>query len=226
VYVRGGKRSLLRRAIGWLVLAIVSYFITCLFALVLLRWFDPPFTSVHVQRRVEAWINKTRYQKRFTFVPLERISPHLQHAVIAAEDGGFYHHYGIDVAELQKVIKERRESFRGGSTISMQLIKNLFVTTHRNPLRKVIEWGLVFPAEVILGKQRILELYLNVIEWGPGVYGAEAAARYHYKRPALTLDRDQATRLAAVIPAPRSRRPARMNQYSAEIQARMTKMGW
>jgi monofunctional biosynthetic peptidoglycan transglycosylase len=153
----------------------------------------------------------------------------LQHAVIAAEDGRFYQHGGIDFDELEKVVEEAQEKGevpRGASTISMQLVKNLFATTHRNPLRKVAEGALVFPAEAILGKQRILELYLNVAEWGPGVFGAQAAARYHYRTSAAALDRDQSARLAAILPAPRTRRPARMNTYSAIIQDRMKLLGW
>jgi monofunctional biosynthetic peptidoglycan transglycosylase len=215
-----------RRLLLGCALAAAGYLAFCLIALVLLRWIDPPFTAVQAQRRVESWFSKGKYEKRSAFIPLARISRHLQHAVIAAEDGRFHQHGGIDFAELRKALTEDRARFRGGSTISMQLVKNLFVTTHRNPVRKLIEWALVFPAEAILGKQRILELYLNVIEWGPGVYGAEAAARYHYKTTAASIDREQAARLAAIIPAPRRRRPARMHQYSAEIQERMTRMGW
>ena len=109
---------------------------------------------------------------------------------------------------------------------SQQLIKNLFFTTHGNPVRKVVEWTLAPLAEVILGKQRILELYLNVIEWGPGVFGAEAAARHHYRTAAATLTRQQAARLAACVPAPRRRRPGAMTQYGAIIENRMRQMGY
>jgi monofunctional biosynthetic peptidoglycan transglycosylase len=225
-----------RRPRAWVVwlfkltgIAIVTYYTLCLIVMVLLIWIDPPFTAVHAQRRIESWFAKKgapRYTKRYQFVPLWKISRHLQHAVIAAEDGRFYQHNGIDYAEMRKVLAESRDRFRGGSTISMQLVKNLFVTTHRNPVRKFIEWTLVYPAQFILGKQRILELYLNVIEWGPGIYGAETAARYHYRTSAAALDREQAARLAAIVPGPRTRRPARMNQYSVDIQQRMALLGW
>jgi len=110
--------------------------------------------------------------------------------------------------------------------LTQQLIKNLFFTTHGNPVRKLVEWTLAPVADFILGKERILELYLNLIEWGPGVYGAEAAARYHYRAPASTLSREQSARLAACVPAPRRRRPAAMNQYGAIIENRMRQMGY
>jgi monofunctional biosynthetic peptidoglycan transglycosylase len=184
---------------------------------------------VHVQRRVESWFTKGRYQKRHTAVPLSRISPHLHHAVIAAEDSRFYMHHGIDFEEMREAYQDSAEEgqpMRGASTLTQQLVKNLFFTTHRNPLRKAAEYPLTLLVELCLSKQRILELYLNVVEWGPGVYGAEAAAWYHYNLPASRLNRDQAVRLAAILPNPRRRRPARMNQYSAIIQERMALMGW
>ncbi len=198
-------------------------------ALLFLRVVDPPVTMVHVQRRVESWFEKGSYQKEYEFVPLRRIAPDLQHAVIAAEDGRFYQHHGVDFDEMKKVYDEHTEKgkrLRGGSTITQQLVKNLFFTTHRSSLRKIPEYALTPLAELVLGKQRILELYLNVIEWGPGVYGAEAAAQHHYKTSAAKVSREQAARLAAVIPDPRRRKPGRMNDYSAEIQDRMARMGW
>jgi monofunctional biosynthetic peptidoglycan transglycosylase len=194
-----------------------------------LRWVDPWFTGVQAQRRVESWFAAGRYQKRYTPVAIARISPHLRHAVVAAEDGRFYQHWGIDWAELGKVTEkgmDTRRPLRGASTITQQLVKNLFFTTHRNPVRKVAEFGLAPAAELVLGKERILELYLNSVEWGPGVFGAEAAARYHYGVGAGALSRDQAARLAACLPAPRRRRPAAMHQYGAIILDRMAQMGW
>ena len=186
-------------------------FLACLYAFWIsalfgLRYVDPPTSGVQIQRRVESWFAKTRYTKRYTFVPLKKISIELQHAAISAEDGHFYTHHGIDWAEVEKVVNDSKESglpARGASTITQQLVKNLFFTTHRNPLRKAFEYTLAPLADSILGKQRELELYLNIVEWGPGVYGAEAAAQYHYHVPAARLDRDQAARLAACLPAPR-----------------------
>ena len=131
--------------------------------------------------------------------------------------------------QVQKVIDNDLETGklgRGASTITQQLIKNLFLTTSRSAVRKGIEATLIYPAEYILGKQRILELYLNVIEWGPGVYGAEAASQYYYHVSAARVGREQAARLAAIIPAPTRRKPARMDEYSSAILTRMRQMGW
>src|SRR5512135_2385525 len=152
-------------------------------ALLALRYIDPPTTGVQIQRRVESLLTRRPYKKRQTFVPLRRISPQLQHAVIAAEDGNFYKHYGIDWGQVRQVIEDSADAgevTRGASTIPQQLVKNLFFTTHANPVRKALEFTLAPMAVLILGRARLLELYLNVIEWGPGVYGAEAAAQYHY----------------------------------------------
>jgi monofunctional glycosyltransferase len=148
---------------------------------------------------------------------------------VAAEDARFRQHHGIDWTEVEKVIDkdiEQGSLGRGGSTITQQLIKNLFLTTNRSMIRKGVEFTLVPMVETLLGKDRILELYLNVIEWGPGVYGAEAASRYYYDEPASRVSREQAARLAAIIPNPRKRTPGRMNEYSADIQTRMRQMGW
>jgi len=198
-------------------------------ALLSLRYIDPPTTGVQIQRRIESLFTPGAYKKRQTFVPLRRISPQLQHAVIAAEDGNFYKHYGIDWGQVENAIEESAETGeppRGASTVPQQLVKNLFFTTHRNPVRKAFEYTLAPMAVLILGRNRVLELYLNLIEWGPGVFGAEAAAEYHYRTAAAALSREQSARLAAVLPSPRRRKPERMNQYSAIIQDRMRLLGW
>jgi monofunctional biosynthetic peptidoglycan transglycosylase len=223
--VRGCIFGLFKFALAGL----VGLYAFWLLSLIALRYVNPPTTGVQIQRRVEAVLTRTRYRKRFTFVPLDHISLNLQHAVISAEDGHFYRHHGIDWEQVEKVVQESNETgkiSRGASTITQQLIKNLFFTTHRNPVRKAIEYTLAPLADRILGKERTLELYLNVIEWGPGVFGAEAASEYHYHLRANQLDREQSARLAACLPSPRRRRPARMNQYSAAIIDRMAQVGW
>ena len=196
--------------------------------LVAVRWIDPPTTAVHTERRVQAWIQQTPYQKQFEFIPLNQISLNFQHAVIAAEDARFYQHYGFDWDAMRNAAEETLEGtrIRGGSTLTQQLVKNLFFGTSRSILRKGAEFTLVPVAEFVLGKERILELYLNVVEWGPGVYGAESACRYYYRTSARDIGREESARLAAILPLPLGRRPDRMNHYSGLILERMRQVGW
>jgi monofunctional biosynthetic peptidoglycan transglycosylase len=210
-------------------LGLGGLYLLCCLGLVYLRWFPPVTTMVQIQRRLEAIGGGRTYHSQSHWQPLSRISPNLQHAVIAAEDGRFFQHHGIDWKEVEKVMDEDFENgrpSRGASTIDQQLVKNLFLTTHRWAIRKAAELALLPAAEIILPKHRMLELYLNVIEWGPGIYGAEAAAEHHYHVPAAQLSRDQAARLAACIPAPRKRKPAKMNSFAAAIEGRMHQQGW
>ena len=212
----------------WLVAFVLVLWLDAALLLVAARWIDPPTTALQIERRLQAWIHDKPYQKRFQFVPLTEISPNLQHAVIAAEDGRFYQHHGFDWHEVQIAIDEDREGerTRGASTLTQQLVKNLVFGTSRSIVRKGAEATLVPVAEFVLGKQRILELYLNLVEWGPGIYGAEAACHIYYRTPARNIGREESARLAAVLPGPLKRRPERMNWYSAIILERMQKMGW
>jgi monofunctional glycosyltransferase len=192
------------------------------------RWIDPPTTAVHIERRLQAWIHRTPYHERYEFVPLGQISRDLQHAVIAAEDARFYQHHGFDWHAIEIAAENDVEGgrIRGGSTLTQQLVKNLFFGTGRSILRKGAEFTLVPVAELVLGKQRILELYLNVVEWGPGVYGAEPACRYYYRTSARNIDRQQSAQLAAILPLPLRRRPEHMSRYTGVILERMREMGW
>ncbi len=205
---------------------VAAFYLACIVAIAALRWINPPVTSVQLQRKFEA---HGTYRKHYQFVPLQRISADLRHAVIAAEDARFYQHHGFDWIQFKKVIDQDLEKGRlgrGASTIEQQLVKNLFLTTSRSLVRKGVEFTLVPLMELMLPKDRILELYLNVIEWGPAVFGAESAALYWYHVPAARIGREQGVRLAAIIPAPTRRRPAAMNEYSTEIELRMRQMGW
>jgi monofunctional biosynthetic peptidoglycan transglycosylase len=181
-----------------------------------------------MQRHLQAWIHNKPYQERYKFVPLNQISPDFQHAVVAAEDARFYQHHGFDWHEIEIAAEDDVEGgrSRGASTITQQLVKNLFFGTGRSIFRKGAEVALVPVAEFVLGKRRILEIYLNVVEWGPGIYGAESASRYYYGIAARNTGREQAARLAAILPAPLRRRPERMNKYSTLILERMREIGW
>jgi monofunctional biosynthetic peptidoglycan transglycosylase len=219
---------LFRSLIRWLTIGAVILWSLAALILVAARWIDPPTTTVHIQRRLQAWAHHTPYRKRYKFISLNQISPDLQHAVIAAEDAHFYQHHGFDWHEIQIAAGEDLEGdrTRGASTLTQQLVKNLFFGTGRSVVRKGAEATLVPVAEFVLGKRRILEIYLNVVEWGPGIYGAESACRYYEETGARNIGREQAARLAAILPAPLKRRPERMNSYSAIILARMNQMGW
>jgi len=196
--------------------------------LIAARWIDPPTTAVHIERRMQAWLHDKPYRERYKFIPLSQISPNLQHAVVSAEDARFYQHHGFDWHQVQIDAEGDMEGgrVRGASTITQQLVKNLFFGTGRSILRKGAEFTLVPVAEIVLGKRRILELYLNLVEWGPGIYGAEAACHTYYGTAARNIGREQAARLAAILPAPRKRRPERMNRYSGIILNRMSQVGW
>ena len=223
----------MRRVLGGVGAIVVgllaTYFGVCMLLLLLYTQLDPLTTGVQTQRRLEALIDGEAYTKRYAPVERAALSRHLRHAVVAAEDGRFYEHGGIDWQAVQKAIEDNRRRgrrWRGGSTITQQLVKNLFMTTHSTYLRKGLEVPLAYLAELILDKERLLDLYLNVVEWDHGVFGAEAAARHYYGVSAAQLSRPQAAALAAVLPAPRQRSPQRMGRYTNVILRRMRQMGW
>jgi monofunctional glycosyltransferase len=222
------RKSALRFIVQWLLIGVAALWVLAALTLVAARFIDPPTTAVHMERRFQASIHGAKYQERYEFVPLRQISTEFQHAVIAAEDAQFYQHHGFDWHAMEIAAEGDMEGgkLRGGSTITQQLVKNLFFGTGRSILRKGAEFTLVPVAEFVLGKQRILELYLNVVEWGPGVYGAEAASRYWYREPARGVDRERGARLAAILPAPLKRKPERMDRYSELILERMRQVGW
>ena len=222
------RKRLFLSILKWCGIAVTSLWLLVVLLLVLARWVDPPTTAVHIERRMQAWIGGKPYRERYDFIPLRQISPNLQHAVIAAEDARFYQHHGFDWNQIEIAADEAMDGGRkrGASTLTQQLVKNLFFGTSRSILRKGAEFALVPVAELVLGKQRILELYLNVVEWGPGVYGADAACRSWYGAGARNIDAQRAARLAAILPSPLRRHPDRMTNYSAIILERERQMGW
>jgi len=222
-------RRILRRAILAILLLPVVYYLLCVAGLVYLRFLPPLTTGVQVQRTLERAAAGETPVRDYRWRASDQISPHLPRAVVAAEDARFFRHRGFDWKELQHAREKARAAdapMRGSSTLTHQLIKNLYFTTHRNPARKAYEWALTPPAEWILGKDRILELYVNVVEFGPGIFGAQAAAQHHYGIDASALSRHQAMSLAAVLPAPLRRRPQDMAWYIVIIEERMNQLGW
>jgi monofunctional biosynthetic peptidoglycan transglycosylase len=171
---------------------------------------NPNTTVVIEARRAEADEKGRPFILSWTWTPLGRISPHLQRAVIVAEDASFYQHYGFDWEGLQEAFThnwEQGKLRRGGSTITQQLAKNLYLSSEKTLLRKAREALIAWEIERCLPKQRILELYLNVAEWGHGVFGAEEAARHHFEKSADELTEDEAALLAALLPSPRRHDP-------------------
>lgn len=184
------------RLAGHVAAAVVAGLIGIVLVLVVLyRWVDPPVSTLMLGQRLAG----TPIERKW--VLLERISPHLIKAVILSEDGGFCRHRGVDWMALGEAI----ESDRGGSTITMQVVKNLFLWPSRSYVRKVIEIGLAYLVELIWPKRRILEIYLNIAEWGDGVFGAEAAARWHFGKSAARLTAAEAALLAVALPNPTER---------------------
>lgn len=171
-----------------------------------LNFIQPPTTAVILWRTAQrlAASKRPAYPRR-SVVSRSQISPHLRRAVLAAEDDRFYLHLGFDFQEIEKAIErsQRGGRLRGASTITQQVAKNLFLWEGRSFIRKGAEAYLTLVLELCLTKDRILDLYLNMAEWGDGVFGAEMAARTHYRKSARNLSRMEAARLAAVLPAPR-----------------------
>ncbi len=199
------------------------------FSIPRLKTQPPGQTALMRQRIDEASHNGKKLSITQYWVPLSRLPRHLINAVIVAEDGAFYDHGGIDWFEVQesieKNVKERRAA-RGASTITQQLAKNLYLSTSKTPLRKVKEIIITLMLENQLSKNRILELYLNEIEWGRGIFGVEAASRTYFGKSASDLNVDEAARLAAVIPSPLRHRPDDDSRYVVHrrniVLARMT----
>ena len=172
---------------------------------VLYRVIDPPLTPLMVREGLVHGLTRDG-------VALDRISPALVRAVIAAEDGNFFEHRGVDWDAVRRAreynARHGNEPRRGGSTITMQCARNVFLWHGKSWVRKLLEAGIAYVLEIVWGKRRILEVYLNVIEWGPGVFGAEAAARTYFGVPAADLGPRQAALLAAVLPNPQRWSPA------------------
>ncbi len=180
---------------------------------------NPKKTSFMEYREAE-WKKKGKkmgIQKRW--VPLSQISPYLMKAVIIAEDDKFWSHKGFDLDAIQKALEKDLEKGRfrfGGSTISQQLVKNIYLTPSKNPLRKAKEAIITWRLEKAINKRRILELYLNVVEWGEGIFGIEVASQHYYGKPAIALSPQESARLAAVLPNPRKYRPTGPSKYVAK----------
>lgn len=193
------------------------------------RWLPIPGTPLMLIRHFEE--DKSQGRFRYDWVPLQKIAPTLVQAVIASEDNRFEQHYGFDFEAMRRAFVRNQKGTRkllGGSTISMQTAKNVYLYTGRNYIRKALEAWFTLWIELLWGKQRIMEVYLNVIEMGPGIYGAEAAAQHYFNKPAAQLTKREAALIAAVLPSPIKRNPAKPSGYvrqrADKIQRLMRKL--
>ncbi len=201
------------RALGWLVLLFLAISVL---SVALLRWIDPPYSAFMAETQVAAWLARDRsYVFRHTWVDLARISPNLPLAVVASEDQKFPDHWGFDVEAIERAYQLNQHSHRvrGASTISQQVAKNLFLWSGRSYFRKGLEAYFTLLIEGLWPKRRILEMYLNIAEFGYGTYGAEAAAERFFHRPAARLSRSDAAVLAAVLPNPEHYSAAAPSRY-------------
>jgi monofunctional biosynthetic peptidoglycan transglycosylase len=195
-------KALYKKSIKWLLKLAVGFILLSLAWVLIYKYLPIPYTPLMVIRYFEA---EADFKLRHQWVKLEKINPRLQLAVISAEDQNFYSHYGFDFQAIKSALlhNNRSKSLRGGSTISQQTAKNVFLWQQRSWLRKGLEAWFTLLIELCWSKTRILEVYLNSIEMGKGVFGAQAAANYWFNKPARSLTREQAAAIAAILPNPR-----------------------
>lgn len=225
--IRGRRR---RRGLGrWLRRLVAAAVLVALLPLGLTFLYALPFVHPPSTLMLKDLVTLQGYDRRW--LPLDEIAPVLKHAVVMSEDGQFCSHRGIDWGELNAVIEDAMsgEQTRGASTITMQTAKNLFLWHGRSFIRKGLELPLAVYLDIVLTKRRIMEIYLNMVEWAPGVYGAEAAAQHHFGRSASDLTRRQAALLAVTLPNPAERDPAKpssgLNRLADRIERRAGRAG-
>jgi monofunctional biosynthetic peptidoglycan transglycosylase len=223
------KRILLKSLFLTAVVAAITYFYATLPDVKGLETKNPQSTALMELRDQDYNQKRVRSSRRHIWVSYDAISEHLKKAVLISEDASFFSHAGVDVKEMQEALKKdwQTGSFaRGGSTITMQLARNLYLSPSKNPLRKAREIVIAWQLEQALSKRRILEIYLNVVEWGRNIYGAEAAARHYFAKSAADLDIVEAATLAALLPSPRSVREKNLAGRRNLILSRMAVVGY
>ncbi|MEG6507883.1 monofunctional biosynthetic peptidoglycan transglycosylase [Methyloligella sp. 2.7D] len=209
------KSHWVRRGVRLVVLVLCALALAVLLGIVVFRVVNPVITPVMAVTKLKG------ETLRRDWVPLEAISPNLRLAVISSEDGQYCNHYGVDWGAVREALKEAADGGepRGASTIPMQTVKNLFLWPNRSYVRKALEVPLAYIASAVWGKRRTMEIYLNVVEWGPGVFGAQAAARYHFGKDASQLTRHEAALMAASLPNPNVRTAGRPGPLTRKIGA-------
>ena len=219
-----GKKGFFSQIMRFFWKLIIWFNIVSLFFVVLYKFVPVPYTPLMVIRYFENKSAGKNIETKHHWVPLENISKNLQKAVIASEDGRFFEHYGLDFSAMQKaaVGNFKGKKLKGGSTITQQTAKNVFLWQGRSYFRKALEAYYTVLIELIWGKERILEVYLNSIEMGDGIYGAEAATQHWYKKECKSLTRMQAAGIAAILPNPRRFSP-NGSAYISNKQAKIAR---
>ena len=194
-----------RRILGILLKVTLAFLALSVLSVIVLRFMAPPFSALMVERRIGSWFAEGKYSSTYKWVSLDKIAPVMSAAVIASEDQNFPDHYGFDLAAIQRAMghNERSSRTKGASTLTQQTAKNMFLWSSRSWVRKGVEAYFTVLLETFWGKRRILETYLNIVEFGDGIYGVEAAAQYYFRKPASRLNSEEAAILAAVLPNPR-----------------------
>jgi monofunctional biosynthetic peptidoglycan transglycosylase len=184
---------------------VLWFFILSIGSTIIFRWVPVPVTPLMLKRCIEQKMDGKSMKLQKDWVSIDEISPHMELAVVCSEDQNFLMHFGFDFKALKKAMvnNEKGKKLRGGSTISQQTAKNVFLWDGRNYVRKAFEVYFTLLIEVFWSKERIMEVYLNVIEFGDGIYGTEAAAQHYFKKPAAKLSREEAATLATLLPSPR-----------------------
>ena len=194
-----------RRILGILLKVTLAFLALSVLSVIVLRFMAPPFSALMVERRIGSWFAEGKYSPTYKWVSLDKIAPVMSAAVIASEDQKFSDHYGFDIDAIQRAMghNERSPRTKGASTLTQQTAKNMFLWSSRSWVRKGVEAYFTVLLETFWGKRRILETYLNIVEFGDGIYGVEAAAQYYFRKPASRLNSEEAAILAAVLPNPR-----------------------
>ena len=216
---------MIKRSIRLVFKVLLWFFGLSILSVIIFKWVPVPITPLMITRAIENKWNDKEMVCSHDWVPIEKISKNLQKAVIASEDGNFLTHHGFDFGAIQKAMKnnEKGKKIKGGSTISQQTAKNVFLWQGRSYLRKGLEAYFTVLIELIWGKERIMEVYLNSIEMGDGVYGAEAASKYWYRKSALNLTKKEAAGIAAILPNPRKFKATNSSSYINRRKGRIVK---
>jgi len=217
---------MIKKIFSWLGKALLWFFGISILLVVLFKWVPVPFTPLMITRAIEHKLDGKEMTCSHDWEPLENISVNLQKAVIASEDGNFLKHNGFDFKAMQKAFNNNNKGrkLKGGSTISQQTAKNVFLWQGRSYLRKGLEAYFTVLIELFWGKERIMEVYLNSIEMGVGVYGAQAASEHWYKKEAANLTSNEAASIAAILPSPRRYKATNSGPYIAKRKNKIVRL--